>query len=223
MTRRFWLVAALGLLVLGVLVLYDAESGSDDTPAGRPPGPLRTVFVGDSITRGVSSETFEPDPRFSWVGYAVTTTGTPWLLEANVGEPGRTLTEMEQSFHDEVVLADPEAVVIMGGTNDTLRQAPVEQSVASLRAMITAAQEVGIWVWVVAPPPLDPSYARDLGPLLDAEAALATELGVPYIDVRDQLSLPTGAWDTNLSFDGVHPSKEGARRIAALVLDEVEE
>ncbi len=114
---------------------------------------------------------------------------------------------------------DPEGVVIMGGTNDVLRQLPVEPSVEALRSMVTSAQDEGIAVWVVAPPPLDPSYARDLGPLIDAEAALAAELDVAYVDVRDELSQPDTNWAPGLSSDGVHPSREGAKRLADAILD----
>ena len=214
---------ALGLLAPALAVLLGVLVDGEDDPDGAAGGTLATVFVGDSISRGVNPVSFEPDDTYSWVRYAVTDARSPWRLEANVAEPGRTLLEMAERFRDEVLTRDPDAVVIMGGTNDVLQGRPVEPSVAALRSMVTAAQEEGIEVWVVAPPPLDPAYGRDLAPLVDAEAALAAELGVPFVDVRDELSGSYSGWAEGLSADGVHPSAEGARRLAGAILDEVDQ
>ena len=214
------LVLTAGAIVFSVLAGGDDEPRSEAAaPAGGPP--YRTVFVGDSITLGVSPETFGPDDAFSWVTYAVSSR-SPWELQARAAVFGRTLGEMLMGFQTEVLALEPEAVVIMGGTNDTLRGVPVEESVAALRAMVEEAQDAEARVWVVSPPPLDPSYGRDPDPLLEAEAALAEELDVPYLDVRDDLADPDGTWQDGLSSDGVHPSEEGARRIADLVLAAVE-
>ena len=61
------------------------------------------------------------------------------------------------------------------------------------------------------------------GPLVDAEAALADELDVPYVDVRDELSQPDTNWAAGLSADGVHPSEEGAKALADAILDELDQ
>ncbi len=195
-----------------------AGCGGDEPSAPDEDGVLRTVFVGDSITEGVSPETFTPDPSYSWATYAVSEPGTPWLKEGTSAEFGRTLADMQARFQDEVLADDPEGVVIMGGTNDALRQLPVEPSMDALRAMVTAAEDAGAEVWIVAPPPLDPAFGRDLGSFVTAEAALAEELDVPFVDVRADLSAADGNWQEGLASDGVHPSQEGARRIAALVV-----
>ena len=214
MTRRCWLLAVLGLLLGAV-----AACGGDE-PEPPADGPLDTIFVGDSISAGVNPVTFAADGAYSWVTYALLDDRRPWEIKANVALFGRTLIEMQERFSDEVLSQSPEGVVIMGGTNDVLRQLPVEPSTDALRSMVTAAQDDGIEVWIVAPPPLDPSYARDLGSLVDAQAKLADELDVPYADVRDELSQPDTNWAPGLSSDGVHPSEEGARALADAILDE---
>ena len=84
-------------------------------------GPLRTVFLGDSITRGVSAETLGPSEAESWVTYAVDDDRSPWVLDANAGVFGDTLGQMAARFQAEVVDAGAPAVVVMGGTNDVLR------------------------------------------------------------------------------------------------------
>lgn len=221
MTGRFALVASVGLLLA---VGAGCGGGSVDEPAGPGPsavGAVETVFVGDSITAGVNPVTMAPDGVYSWVTYALLDERSPWTIKANVALFGRTLVEMQERFRDEVLSQHPDGVVIMGGTNDVLRQLPVGPSVEALRAMVTAAQDEGIEVWVVAPPPLDPSYARDLAPLVDAEAALAEELDVAYVDVREELSQPDSNWTPGLSSDGVHPTEEGARQLADAILDEL--
>lgn len=219
MTGRPWLVTTLALL-LGVVAACGEPGDDAVVPEPTALGPVDTVFVGDSITAGVNPQTMAPDGVYSWVTYALLDDRRPWEIKANVALFGRTLTEMQQRFADEVLSQDPEGVVIMGGTNDVLRQLPLDPSVEALRTMVTAAQDEGIEVWIVAPPPLDPSYARDLAPLVDAEAALAAELDVPYVDVRDELGQPDTNWAPGLSSDGVHPSEEGARALADAILDE---
>lgn len=192
---------------------------SNDDPAD-PGELLNTVFVGDSITSGVSSATMGPDDEYSWVTYALTDDRTPWRLDSKVSEFGRTLGEMSAVFEDEVVARDPEAVVIMGGTNDALRQLPPEQSATALAAMIAAAQEAGAEVWVVGPPPLDQAYGRPLEPYVEAVRVTAEEADVPFVDLSSELLGDDGRWLPGLSEDGVHPTVEGAEELADLVLDE---
>lgn len=210
-----WAGMAVALAAAALSLAGCGDGGSDD-PA--EDGPLPTVFVGDSITLGVSPEDFTPDDSYSWVEYVGSEPGNPWRPLAVSAEFGRTLIDMQARFDDEVLADDPEGVVIMGGTNDALRALPVEPSMDALRSMVTAAEETGAEVWIVAPPPLDPAFGRDLGSFVTAEAALAEEVGVPFVDVRADLSAADGDWQEGLASDGVHPSQEGARRIAALVV-----
>lgn len=206
-------VAAALLLALG------GCAGEREDPGEA--GPVDTVFVGDSVTAGVSSETFAPDEDFSWVTYAVADDRSPWRRQATSALFGRTLGEMQAAFATEVLALEPEGVVIMGGTNDALRRLPVEPSMEALRSMVEAARDAGAEVWVVSPPPLDASYQRPVAPYVEAERTLAEELDVPYVDVATELTGGDGRWLPGLSTDGVHPTGEGAQRIADLVLDEL--
>lgn len=201
-----------------LLALGGCGGGADDPEQD---GPVDTVFVGDSVTAGVSSETLGPDEDFSWVTYAVADDRSPWRRRATSALFGRTLGEMQAAFATEVLALDPEGVVIMGGTNDALRRLPVEPSLESLRSMVEAARGAGAEVWVVSPPPLDASYQRPVAPYVEAERALAEELDVPFVDVATELTGADGRWLPGLSADGVHPTEEGAQRIADLVLDDV--
>lgn len=220
MTRRFALLAALVLVLVGGYLAFGPDSDSSDDP-GPQEDPLRTVFVGDSITAGVSPETTMPDDTYSWVPYAVDDERSPWELDATVAMFGMTLAQMALGFESQVLALEPEAVVIMGGTNDALQRLPVAESVEWLESMVTSAQDAGIQVWVVAPPPLDPAYERDLASLVEAEAELADEFDVPFVDVRAELRDSAGNWAPGLSIDGVHLSEKGARRFADAILTAV--
>lgn len=209
--------ATLGVLLLA---LTGCGGGPGSSGAQDPGGLVDTVFAGDSITLGVSPETVAPSDDFSWVTYAVTDERSPWRLETKAAVYGRTLEEMQVAFQDEVLALEPEGVVILGGTNDALRQLPVEPAMAALRSMVVAAQDSGAEVWVVSPTPLDASYQRPISPYVDAERALAEELDVPFVDANTELTGDDGRWLPGLSSDGVHPTVEGARRVADLILDE---
>lgn len=201
-------------VVATVLVLRDEPSADD--------GLLDTVFLGDSITRGVSAETLGPSEQESWVTYAVADPRSPWRLESNAGVFGDTLEQMWSRFQNDVVNDEVEAVVIMGGTNDVLQGVPTDESIAAVRRMLEAAQYADVEVWLVAPPPLDHGFARSVAPLVEAERELAAELGVPFVDAAQLLADPAGGWPPGLSFDGVHPTAEGARALADAVLADLD-
>ncbi|MGH3361288.1 MAG: SGNH/GDSL hydrolase family protein, partial [Nocardioides sp.] len=186
--------AAAGATVLGIM------TSSGDRVAGRRAG---TIFVGDSITSGVSPETPELSPSHSWVTYAVGDDRSPWRLQANAALPGRTLLEMEAAFVTDVVDRRPLAVVIMGGTNDVLAGVPTDDSIAALRTMVEVPQGQGIDVWLVAPPPLPAEGGRSMRLLVRAQAELARELDVPFADPTAAVGAPAGGWRAHLTTDGV--------------------
>lgn len=207
--------AAVLLLVaaaVGVLLL----PWGDDEPA-----PVRTVFIGDSITQGDSTGVDTRPGPGSWVRYAVEDARSPWAFEANVAIAGQTLAQMEERFQRDVLARSPQGVVIMGGTNDVLRGLPPEVAVESLRAMVEAARDAGAEVWVIGPPPIDAAYLKPVGPMAAAEEQAAGETGATYVPVGEGLTGPTGDWLPGLSWDGVHPTPEGARALADAVLDQL--
>lgn len=204
------------MALLGALVLAGTVYGLRHD--GLAPLP-RTVFMGDSITQG-DSAAFDVQPgATSWVRYAVADRRSPWAFDANVAVAGQTLGMMQARFAHDVLARHPKAVVIMGGTNDVLQGLPLEGAMASLRAMVEAAQAEGAEVWVVAPPPLAHLIARPIEPLVLAEAALAADTGASFVDPRAALSDDDGDWLPGLSSDGVHPTPEGASRLADAILD----
>ena len=205
------------VLVVGVLLVVRGAMGGTD---GEAHWPLRTVFVGDSITRGVGPGGI-PSAEESWVTYAVSHAGSPWLLTDNVAEFGLSLGQMHERFADEVLSQHPDAVVIMGGTNDVLRGLPVQESMGELRSMVEEARADGIRVWVVSPPPIDPGYGKSPVDIVAAERNLCAELHVPFVETLAAMSDPDGSWRDGYSVDGVHPTAYGARRLADAVIEAV--
>jgi lysophospholipase L1-like esterase len=213
--RKRALLGLAGAVAAAAVVVTVLAVDDDEEEPG-----VQTVFLGDSITRGVSPSTRLPSAAGSWVTHAVDTPRTPWVLEANAGVFGDTLGQMRARFPVEVLEHRPEGLVILGGTNDAIRGVPVEESVDALRQMIVSADSVGIEVWVVAPPPIEPAVPA-LTDLVEAERELAAELGVTFVDPTAAVSDGDGGWQEGLSFDGVHPSEAGARRLAEAVVAEL--
>ncbi|MGZ4446385.1 MAG: SGNH/GDSL hydrolase family protein [Nocardioides sp.] len=214
-SRRTTLASGAVVALLAAAVVLGTHPGA---PPGRPGGPLRTVFIGDSITWGDSTSVGGPPGSRSWVGYAVADARSPWRLEADVAVPGQTLAQMQERLERDVLARLPQAVVVMGGTNDVLQGVPLATSVEALRAMVRAARAAGAEVWVLGPPPLDPGYLKPVGPLAAAEEQVAAAEGAAYVPLGPGLVDAAGRWLPGLSGDGVHPTPAGARALADAVL-----
>ncbi|GAB3773481.1 hypothetical protein FB382_000096 [Nocardioides ginsengisegetis] len=208
------LATAVAVVVVGVLAAVTWWPGGTDD---EQEGPVETVFMGDSITWADSTSVTGTPGEGSWVRWAVSGPRSPWRFEADVAVPGQTLGEMEERFERDVLARRPEAVVIMGGTNDVLRQLPLEVSVESLRRMAEAARDAGARVWIIGPPPIGAVWGRSVAPLAAAAEQVAADTGATYVPVAG-LTGPTGEWLEGLSWDGVHPTEAGARALADAIL-----
>ncbi|HEY1133585.1 MAG TPA: GDSL-type esterase/lipase family protein [Nocardioides sp.] len=206
----------LAMAALTGLLVYEAvrvEASTHGVP---------TVFIGDSISQADTDGFTDLPGKGSWLRYVVVDDRTPWRYVANTAVSGQTLGQMEARFRRDVLSRDPAAVVIMGGTNDVRLDVPIPDSLRSLRAMVTDAQATGADVWVISPPPLDRDDWGDVGPLIAAERELAAELGVPFVETVPAVGAGgEDRWRPGLASDGAHPTRDGARAIAAAVLDAV--
>ena len=214
MSMRTASALAAAVLVAVVAVALALAYGGSDRPHSR----LRTVFIGDSITWADStSPGTRPGPG-SWVRYAVEDPRSPWELAANVAVSGQTLGQMDARFQRDVLARHPEAVVIMGGTNDLLTGAPRGLGELALRHMVDDAHAAGVPVWIIGLPPIDQASPSSLATMATMEQAVARATGATYVPVGEGLATPTGDWRRGLSFDGVHPTPAGARALADAVL-----
>jgi lysophospholipase L1-like esterase len=175
------------------------------------------AFLGDSYTSG-------------YVGAGIGAAGWPAIVSTSIGlrafvravpgtgfvNPGWTGQPIRTRLAA-VIAANPRIVFLAGGHNDrryaTSRSAAAAHDViARLRRGLPDALIVIVGpIWADGNPP---AHIRALRDVLRREAR---SIGAVFIDpLRDGWF--TGSWHRLILSDGIHPSDEGHRRIAKLVL-----
>jgi lysophospholipase L1-like esterase len=162
----------------------------------------RFAAVGDSITDADSPDFAAGDlGAASWAMYVV---DDGFALAGGWAEWGATTAMMA----DSVGPVEADALVVLAGTNDVAFGIPFEDSAANLDRIIDV---VGIEdVVVVSIPPMDalPAGAEAYNERLDD---LARDRGWRFVDASAGLRTADGRFREGMSFDGLHPSAEGAR------------
>lgn len=185
----------------------EAEVG--DTGTGRDL-PL-VAFLGNSLTAGYSLAKEQAFP--ARVEERMAERGLP-IRALNAGVSGDT-SAGGVSRLDWVLSSDPDVVVVELGANDGLRGLDLEMTESNLRDIVSRARDAGARVLLVGmriPPNYGPQYAGDFQDLFPR---LAEELGVPLVPFL--LEGVGGDPELNLP-DGIHPTPEGHRRVAANVV-----
>jgi len=173
--------------------------------------PIRLVLMGDSITENWALA----DPQFFQAGIL------------NRGISGQTTPQMLLRFRADVIALRPEAVHILGGTNDIAGNTGptrVQDFKDNIMSMSELARAHGIRVILGSIPPaaafnwrpgLDPvPRIRELNSWLRDYAA---SNGFDYIDYYAQLAGTSGELDAALGNDGVHPNRAGYGVMRALL------
>jgi lysophospholipase L1-like esterase len=182
--------------------------------ASPPPGQKRVVFLGDSITDQWD------DPAWSSGFFP----GQPYL---NRGINGQTSAQMLARFRPDVIRLQPEAVVILAGTNDIASIFP-EPALPVIRdnltSMVELARANGIRVVLASLLPVHDYSKRPDGTvrlqvprrptasLLAINAwikAYAEESGAVYLDYYSAMVDERGWLKADLSDDGIHPNAKG--------------
>jgi len=179
--------------------------------ASRP----RVVFMGDSITDIWRLNEYFPDPDF-----------------INRGISGQITGEMLGRMKADVIDLHPEAVVILGGTNDLARGIPLTAIEDNYMMMADLASYNKIKVIFASVLPVtdvhkseNPSYERTkdrppvyISALNEWIARLCTQRGYTYLDYYTALADSGGRLKDDLSDDGLHPNSKGYRIMAPLAL-----
>lgn len=199
---------------------------------------FRVCFVGDSYVNG----TGDPD-ALGWRGRvcrAAWDAGRP-ITHYDLGVRGDTSAMIAARWRAECAArlpADADGRLVFSfGLNDSAEVAgaglrvPHAQSVANARAVIAEAKAWLPVLWLGPPPanaamsPMTPSpgltvsFAQDRIDALNASyAALAAELGVSYLDLSTPLRDDPRYLASQRAGDGLHPSADGYRMLADLVL-----
>jgi acyl-CoA thioesterase-1 len=177
------------------------------------PAPL-VLFLGDSLTAGLGLAQENAFP--AQLSALLAAEGRP-VHVVNAGVSGDTSSGGLRRL-PWVLQQRPDVVVVALGANDGLRGTPVETTEANLRAILEGVERAGarpLLVGMRLPPNYGPDYVI---PFEDLYPRLSRELGVPLVPF---LLEGVGGVPSLNQDDGVHPTAEGHRRIAAVVLPQL--
>lgn len=199
-------VAVVVFAAYALFVSMTREDVADSGPAYTPPvqaeqTPLRVAAFGDSITA----------PKGGWLDSAVSRAGGQ--VVANASEPGsRTPAFVERI--PTVDAADPNVVVILGGTNDVYTLDAAE-TMGSITTIGDHYAQAGDTVILGTIPPRNVHTAEQL-PLVDALNAqivgLAQARGWSVIDFHSVLA-NGDVYIDGLTSDDVHPNVQGISKM----------
>ena len=178
---------------------------------GEAPPAVQIAFLGDSLTAGYGLLQNEAYPAL--VAAELETDGYAAVAVVNAGLSGDTtaggLARLEWVLEPTVKI-----LVVALGANDALRGLPPSNTRANLAKILETAKSKGVQVLLVgmeAPPNLGEDYRNTFRALY---ADLAAEHNVPLVPFL--LEGVAGVPSLNQD-DGIHPTAEGQRMMAALV------
>lgn len=188
--------------------------------------PLTWVFVGDSITQGVTH-------THGWRGFVEHFAerlrgelGRTRDAVVNSGVAGATVSEVLPEFHWRLGRFAPDVVVAMFGTTDALAESAggVREFHYDLVQLVERTRDLGATVILQTPPPIRSGEAEEPGVVstyTQEVRAVAAELGVPLVDhaLVWARAGAEGAPPSEWFDDAVHPNARGQHEIALALFD----
>jgi len=175
-------------------------------------GPVRVVFMGDSITDNWA----EMDPEF-W---------TDGRVDRGIG--GQTTPQMLVRFRQDVLDLRPAAVHIMAGTNDIAGNtgaATIDTVLGNIATMAELARAHGIKVVIASVPPAaafpwspGKNPRPQIAELTRRLKVYAAREGFTWADYGPALATADGAMKPGLASDGVHPTAAGYRAMRPVAI-----
>jgi acyl-CoA thioesterase-1 len=188
------------------LPLSASASNSDDATDSRPV----IVCFGDSLTAGPGIESTASYPAD--LQHLLDAAGYRYRV-VNEGVSGDTTKDGLERI-DRVLAHKPQIVVLEFGGNDGLRGLPISITQQNLAAMIERLQRGGARV-ALAGISLPPQYGTDYIARFDAMyPTLARQFHLPLLPFLLQNVYGV---DGDIQSDGVHPTAQGAKQVAANV------
>jgi lysophospholipase L1-like esterase len=173
-------------------------------------GRFRVVFLGDSITGLWRLNEYFP-------GHDV----------VNRGIGDQVTDEMLARVEADVVALKPQAMLLLGGTNDIARSVPLQFIENNIKAIAELAQSHGIKPMLASVLPASGEMTLDHPPqsiltLNDWVKRLCRERDYVYVDYFSAMTDPAGQLRADLSDDGLHPNSLGFRLMAPIALAAIE-
>jgi lysophospholipase L1-like esterase len=206
---------------------YSVPMAPDPTPEPTP-SPVPTAVPKKSTLPAPKPAT-APAPIYSFVALGDSLTAwpaNPWpsrldsidpqlRLIHNAGVPGNLTWQMKGRLSADVLAYKPNALFVMGGTNDLAAGVGQATIIANLRAIATTAQSHGIHVFLLTiPPDSYPAMVSRVNALNGAIVALGTSLGVRVTNIYRPLASSAGTYVARYTSDGLHLSSLGAQVVA---------
>ena len=205
--------------------VQDGAGGPASTGYVSPQDRPTAVFLGDSITLGMTLPEDRVVGPHSWFYGLLDDTAGVVRWGGSVAENGRTTWWMADQVWTALELS-PDILVVHGGTNDVSGEITPPVVVNNLERIRQAAVMVGVPLAVCTlPPRSDPVADARVLAVNEAVRAWAADSGVILLDTAAPLRDPvTGGWLPGYTTDGMHPTPEGARVMseqAAKILREI--
>jgi len=200
-------VGACATLIVGCSALGPADGiGPPEASAAAVHGTF--AVVGDSIADADSPDFAAGDlGAGSWATYVV---DDGFAFSGGWAEWGATTGMMA----DSVGSIEADVLVILAGTNDVAFNIPFDESAANLDRIVDV---VGIEdVVVVSIPPMD-AFPAGADAYNEHLADLAGDRGWRFVDASAGLRTADGRFRDGMSFDGLHPSVDGARMLGEAI------
>jgi acyl-CoA thioesterase-1 len=212
-------VSLLAVLVAALLVLGACGSAPGPTPEPAPgaarqatPPDNRPVIVafGDSLTAGFGADTGKSYPDF--LQQELDGRGLRDRV-VNAGISGETTTDALERLSTVTALKPAVAIVEFGG-NDGLRGLPVSTTRSNLDQIIVGLKDSGAEVLLAGmtlPPNYGPDYIATFQRVYGDLAAKDKVALIPFL-------LEGVAGTSRMQLDGLHPTADGNRLVAATVM-----
>ncbi len=169
--------------------------------------PIRILFLGDSLTAGYGLKPDESHPKI--VERELLNKGVS-VSVINGGVSGDTTAGGLRRI-EWMLKSQPDVVLVALGANDMLRGIPVTESFSNLSKIIEilkAKNKKVVLLGMKALPNYGPAYEREFNSIYEK---LSKKFSVPLMEFY--IESVAGKSEFNLK-DGIHPNREGQRRIA---------
>jgi lysophospholipase L1-like esterase len=185
---------------------------------------VKIVCLGDSTTAGTpyfeSPIEAPPDGRGDETGsfpYWLRQRHPEWTI-LNRGVNGERSDQMAARFDRDVLAFAPDAVVIIAGVNDVYQGRPVDHVTGRLEAMYRRGLDHGLVVVAGTIVPYNTATPAQNAAMRDINRWIATRVAsnpkMRFVDTRAAAAAPDDPDKLSGSPDGLHPDRDGYRRMA---------